>query len=210
MRFKPDGWTANAWAVEAGVSRTVWTDIRRHANPSRRTLEKLLVAAGSSLAEFEALRIGVRRPDQPIATASGFADGSRAWRGAALGPIPLYAAEAIADRRHGLAVLRFDPLRSSSWVDRPASLAGDVSAFALPVVDSAMRPRFRPGRAVIIVPGRKVAAGDDVLVILDSGVAAIAELVEQCADRTIVRQHQPEVSAELSPGDVQFIVGEAL
>ncbi|HEX6218936.1 MAG TPA: hypothetical protein VFZ35_06645, partial [Sphingomicrobium sp.] len=58
MRLKPDGWTANAWAVRAGVSRTVWTDMRRHGNPSRRTLEKLLAAAGSSLAEFEALRVG--------------------------------------------------------------------------------------------------------------------------------------------------------
>ena len=57
MRFKPDGLTPNAWAVKAGVSRTVWADMRRHGNPSRRTLEKLLTAAGSSLAEFEALRI---------------------------------------------------------------------------------------------------------------------------------------------------------
>ena len=58
MRFKPDGWSANAWAVRAGVTRTVWTDMRRHGYPSRRTLERLLAAAGSSLAEFEALRDG--------------------------------------------------------------------------------------------------------------------------------------------------------
>src|SRR6476619_451655 len=58
MRFKPQELTPNAWAVRAGVSRTVWADMRRHGNPSRRTLEKLLTAASSSLAEFEALRIG--------------------------------------------------------------------------------------------------------------------------------------------------------
>ena len=58
MRLKPDELTPNGWAVKAGVSRTVWSDMRRHGNPSRRTLEKLLDAAGSSLAEFEALRIG--------------------------------------------------------------------------------------------------------------------------------------------------------
>ena len=65
MRLKPQGWTANAWAVRAGVSRTVWTDMRRHGNPSRRTLEKLLTAAGSSLAEFEAPRVGdaFQRPE---------------------------------------------------------------------------------------------------------------------------------------------------
>jgi hypothetical protein len=58
MRFKPEELTANGWAVKAGVSRTVWADMRRHGNPSRRTLEKLLAAASSSLAEFEALRLG--------------------------------------------------------------------------------------------------------------------------------------------------------
>jgi hypothetical protein len=31
--------TLNAWAVNAGVSRTVWANIRRHGNPSRRTLK---------------------------------------------------------------------------------------------------------------------------------------------------------------------------
>ena len=41
---------------QGGVSRTVWADLKRHGNPSRRTMEKLLQAAGSSLAEFEALR----------------------------------------------------------------------------------------------------------------------------------------------------------
>jgi hypothetical protein len=45
MRFKPDGLTPNAWAVQAGVGRTIWADLRRHGNPSRRTLSKLLEAA---------------------------------------------------------------------------------------------------------------------------------------------------------------------
>ena len=56
MRFRPDGMTANSWVVKAGVSRNFWNDLKRHGNPSRRTLEKLLAAADSSLAEFEALR----------------------------------------------------------------------------------------------------------------------------------------------------------
>ena len=61
MRLKPEHLTPNAWAVQAGVSRAVWADMRRHGNPSRRTLEKLLTAVSSSLAEFEALRLGHRR-----------------------------------------------------------------------------------------------------------------------------------------------------
>ena len=79
MRFKPEGWSANAWAVTAGVSRTVWSDMRRHGNPSRRTLEKLLKAAGSSLAEFEALRVGDAPRAAPAGSVLGDAQ-SVGWR----------------------------------------------------------------------------------------------------------------------------------
>ncbi len=210
MRFKPDGWSANAWAIEAGVSRTVWTDIRRHANPSRRTLDKLLAAAGSSLAEFEALRIGARPPQQTSEAIATLAERSDGWRAALLAAIPLHDAQADADLTFGLALLRFDPRRSSGSVQRPASLAGEASAFALPVVDDAMRPRFRPGRCIIIVPGRAVVAGDDVLAVIGDGLAAIAEVVERQGDRTVVRQHRPGAAVELPPVDVHLIVGEAL
>src|SRR6187455_3069515 len=86
MRFKPDRLTPNAWAVRAGVSRTVWADMKRHGNPSRRTLEKLLAAAGSSLAEFEALRIGAATGAPPPPAASGVGEARR--RGWAQAPLP--------------------------------------------------------------------------------------------------------------------------
>src|SRR5215210_7775686 len=83
MRFRPDGLSPNGWAVQAGVSRSVWADMRRHGNPSRRTLEKLLAAAGSSLAEFEALRVG---PEPTIGTAilDRLGDRRHGWRAAPL------------------------------------------------------------------------------------------------------------------------------
>src|SRR5690242_12764196 len=86
MRFKPDGLTPNGWAMKAGVSRTVWSDMRRHGNPSRRTLEKLLTAAGSSLAEFEALRVGERRITGP---STGLADRKGSSWGTPMIPLPL-------------------------------------------------------------------------------------------------------------------------
>src|SRR6185503_18071827 len=91
MRFKPDGLSANAWAVKAGVSRTVWSDMRRHGNPSRRTLEKLLAVAGSSLAEFEALRVGAQ--PRPLGAGPGSVGegGQRRWNPAQPQPLPLLA-----------------------------------------------------------------------------------------------------------------------
>src|SRR6478609_64683 len=89
MRFKPNDLTPNAWAVRAGVSRTVWADMRRHGNPSRRTLEKLLAAASSSLAEFEALRLG---PDRAAIDVSSTSIGDKSawdWGPARLPSLPL-------------------------------------------------------------------------------------------------------------------------
>src|SRR5919107_1864122 len=89
MRLRPEGMTPNAWATKAGVSRTVWSDMRRHGNPSRRTLEKLLTAAGSSLAEFEALRLG-HEPVTRMTGAGRLADaGTPPWAPARLPPLPL-------------------------------------------------------------------------------------------------------------------------
>ena len=90
MRFKPEGMTPNGWAMKAGVSRTVWSDMRRHGNPSRRTLEKLLGAAGSSLAEFEALRIGGGSARLPEG-GSTISERRGPWGNEQLPPLPLLA-----------------------------------------------------------------------------------------------------------------------
>src|SRR5688572_27768560 len=93
MRFKPDGLTPNGWAVNAGVSRSVWSDMRRHGNPSRRTLAKLLAVAGSSLAEFEALRVGEGPKTGVLASKLEGVSDARApgWRPPPQPPVPLAA-----------------------------------------------------------------------------------------------------------------------
>src|SRR5690349_17768903 len=113
MRRKPDGWTANAWAVRAGVSRTVWTDMRRHGNPSRRTLEKLLSAAGSSLAEFEALRVGEQAATRPDRSRR-FGDRTAGWGGRVLSTLPLIASTAAGTWQAGQAPIDLLELRADS------------------------------------------------------------------------------------------------
>src|ERR1044071_357963 len=126
MRFKPEGMTPNAWAMKAGVSRTVWSDMRRPGNPSRRTLEKLLIAAGSSLAEFEALRIGGAAPSEP-----GKGWGLSDHRGPGWGPAQLPAVRVLSTEPAGMwgkggDGIEFSALRTDKRADRlprPASLA---------------------------------------------------------------------------------------
>src|SRR5690348_6447504 len=125
MRFKPEGMSPNAWAMNAGVSRTVWADMRRHGNPSRRTLEKLLTAAGSSLAEFEALRIGGGSLSRQEA-AHGVADRPSGWGASQLRPLPLLATAmggAWGDADPEIELMDLWPARIVNRLARPASLA---------------------------------------------------------------------------------------
>ena len=221
MRLKPEELTPNAWAVKAGVSRTVWTDMRRHGNPSRRTLEKLLEAAGSSLAEFEALRIG------EVPRSSGTAPGqlgefrSGGWRAAPVPPVPLFAS-AIAgkwpgdDRSIEMIEVGFGDV--SGHVARPASLAEDRDAYAVTVIGDSMWPRFRPGRRLLVSPADPIAIGDDVLVRLageESGKAKvlIKELVRRAAGFVELRQFTPEATFRVDASVVAAmhkVVGEAI
>jgi hypothetical protein len=214
MRFKPEGWSPNAWATNAGVSRTVWSDMRRHGNPSRRTLEKLLTAAGSSLAEFEALRIGERPPD--VASAARIADRrASAWGRPSLPSLPLVAT-AIAGEWGGASEgVELTELRGGEILDRvprPQSLANDPAAYAATIVGDSMWPRFRPGRRVAISPKAPVAIGDDVLVKLKGAgsgdgrdLVLIKELVRRSAAGLQLRQFNPDVTFDVPSEEVAAI-----
>jgi phage repressor protein C with HTH and peptisase S24 domain len=224
MRFKPEGLTPNAWAVLAGVSRTVWADMRRHGNPSRRTLEKLLVAAGSSLAEFEALRVGATSSRQALASAAVADRGAGPWAEPQLPPLPVLASAPAGEWRDAADLIQ---IRSGEIVDRvarPATLATDERAYAIAVVGDSMWPRFRPGRRLAISPNAAVAAGDDVLVKIrcptggdaTTGLtvrALIKELVRSSVTGVELRQFNPDVTFSV-PSDeiaaIEKVIGELI
>jgi hypothetical protein len=222
MRLKPDELTPNAWAVRAGVSRTVWSDMRRHGNPSRRTLEKLLAAAGSSLAEFEALRIGAD-PRKDLVDGPGVGDAlGPAWRSVPLPPIPLYRTAMAGEwrddgRRIELTELDFGSV--AGQLTRPASLAGDREAYGVAVAGDAMWPRFRPGRQLLVSPAAPIAIGDDVLVRLQGeergGISfvLIKELARRTSSLIALRQFNPDVTFRIdsaSFGAIHKILGESI
>lgn len=208
MRFRPDDLTPNAWAVKAGVSRTVWNDMRRHGNPSRRTLEKLLAVADSSLAEFEALRIG-DEVARPTASRGVGERRRREWPSAPLPTLPLLHSQAGGEwgaSQAEVTEVRFD--EKVGEMPRPGSLAADTDAFALTVVGDSMWPRFRPGRRVAVSPRSPVSIGDDVLVRLKGGGIALAllkELVRHGGDRVELRQFNPDRTFTVDPADIEAI-----
>jgi phage repressor protein C with HTH and peptisase S24 domain len=215
MRFKPDGLTANGWAVKAGVSRSVWSDMRRHGNPSRRTLAKLLAVAGSSLAEFEALQIGEEPRHRATDAPAGVTDtGASGWRPAPAIPLPVYASAIAGEYGRHIEMTGIDAGAVTEQVSRPDGLAGDRDAYAVTIVGDSMWPRFRPGRRVIVSPKAPVAIGDDVVVQLrgaDDGSAAravralIKELVRRTAGFVELRQFNPDVSFRVEASEIAAI-----
>jgi SOS-response transcriptional repressor LexA len=222
MRFKPEGLSPNAWAVKAGVSRTVWADMRRHGNPSRRTLERLLDAAGSTLAEFEALRLGPE--PRKSATIGRLGDPRQAWGPAPLRSLPLVSSKLAGEwgePGNRVELTEIHPGELLEQLPRPLGLANDPEAYALTVVGDSMWPRFRPGTRIAISPRSPVAIGDDVLARLRSPTASrdgaeqvlIKQLVKRTATTFELRQFNPDVVICIDSDQVEAIlkvVGELI
>lgn len=218
MRLKPEELTPNGWAVRAGVSRTVWADMRRHGNPSRRTLAKLLAAAGSSLAEFEALRVGAEpnllvRPGAPVSLGDAAAP---TWKPAPLAPVPLLLTSMAGEWGEPgkrVELIELEPGQIVERIRRPDSVAGDRDAYALTIVGDSMWPRFRPGRRVIVSPKAPVAIGDDVVVQLRSSEDSeqkivrvlIKEMLRRTANFVELRQFNPDVSFRVEASEIAVI-----
>lgn len=211
-RLKPEGMTLNAWAVGAGVNRAVWGDIRRHGNPSRRTLEKLLAFAGSSLAEFEALRVGAPARTE-VAGAEGLRDRHSGWSPSPLQPIPCMGATAGPSLAIDGLVVPTVALSSrvERHVDRPPALRSSPGLYAFRLPLDTMWPRYRRGRTLIVAPGGRFDPGDDVLVLLASQssvtdkLTLIGEMVSAEQDWVTVRQFKPEATCRVDRSSVEAI-----
>jgi hypothetical protein len=187
--------------------------MRRHGNPSRRTLEKLLTAAGSSLAEFEALRVGGGDRPRPE-LASGLAEGSRQWTSAPLDPMPLLACALVGEwDRNGrpVEIVEIKPSPPVDRLPRPQSLASDRDAYAITIVGESMAPRFAPGRRIAVSPQASIAVGDDVLVKLRPGrdpsrnCAVLARLVRRSGETVELRRFTPDADFAIPERDIEAI-----
>nr|WP_294851695.1 hypothetical protein [uncultured Sphingomonas sp.] len=220
QRFMPDGMTLNSWAVAAGVNRTVWGDIRRHGNPSRKTLEKLLDAAGSSLAEFEALRVGFLAEDR-VGAVDQVADRRRPWGSVSASTMPILDARPVDPVLLGSARIPafvLSPHRSARLAV-PPTLSNDRGCFAFQMPVGNMWPRYRQGRTLIVAPFRHSVIGDDVLLALPPQGGAlerarfVAELIWQDDEAIRLRIYSPgcEFTVAQSMIDaVEKVIGEAI
>lgn len=199
MRIKPADLTRNAWTIKAGVSRAFFSDLRRHGNPDRQTLEKVLNAIGWTIARFE-----TESGSYPVQTevrgagAVGFAELKSAVFGdQPLPPLPLYGSAEGGTLDDDFALTELDLNEVLDYLRRPAALADDNNSYALTIVGASMTPRFKPGERVGVSPRARVEIGDDVIVQLRGENSnrvhrvLIKELARRSSDHVILRQHNP-------------------
>jgi SOS-response transcriptional repressor LexA len=179
---------------------------------------------GSSIAEFEALRLGPDPRQSPSGgTGTSLGDPRRGWTPAHLLPLALVGSTLAGEWAGRGSHVEVTELRMSQIIDRlprPVSLAGDPDAFALTIVGDSMWPRFRPGSRVAVSPRSPVSIGDDVLVKLcaeeaeaEVQRALILRLINRSAKIYEFRQFNPDRTIEIDPdrvAAVQKIVGELI
>lgn len=202
MAVKPDDLTRNAWAVRAGVSRSVWTDIRNRGAAERDTVEALLRIAGLEYDKWVAgqSRVGTEVSGTGVV---GARDMRQTFYAEDMGrPLPVLGTAmggeyADLDDEIELTELWFSQV--IEYVARPASLRLDTQAYALTIVGDSMVPRFRPSERVAVSPQAPVAIGDDVIIQLRGPegdgerirMVLIKELVRRTARYYELRQYNP-------------------
>lgn len=205
LALKPAELTANAWAKKAGVNRNIFQDIRVRDNVTQKVLEKLLDAAGASLAQYEAARSMVRT-EVAGAGLVGSGEVRRAYHGEEPArPLPLLGTAIGGD--HGdidedVELVELNLGEILDYVARPASLAGDPDAYALTILSDSMAPKFEPNDRVAVSPRQPVSIGDYVIVQLRGRegdddrikMVLIKRLVRRGAGFVELRQYNPDMT----------------
>jgi phage repressor protein C with HTH and peptisase S24 domain len=147
---------------------------------------------------------------------------SAEWLQDGTGPAPsgriVPSRAALAEKMKVLGMAECGPDGWSLWngdvidmVDRPASLAGVPSAYAVYVVGASMEPRYFPGELVMIHPGKPVTLGAFVLVQRkprhegDPPLAVIKRLAKRTASKVTLEQFNPHKSFDIRTDDIVSI-----
>jgi hypothetical protein len=193
MAVRPRDLTPNAWAVKAGVNRTIWSNIRDRGNASHATIEKLLGAIGLSWAQFDA---GITAPEADRDRKSAppaVADSPRSFRPLERPrDIPVLGTAACADFHFDgesgsidVEALEIDLDEVVDWLARPLALEKRADVYGIYYTGVSMVPRFEPGEPGYVDPRRMPKAGEYAVVQLagDNGdgehrvIAAIAKKI---------------------------------
>lgn len=143
------------------------------------------------------------------------------WLQDGVGPTPSKPAPARPGTTDKLKVLGMAECGADGWslwngdvidvIDRPASLNGVPSAYAVYVVGASMEPRYHPGEAVFVHPGKPVNVGAYVLVQRkskasgDAPLAVIKRLAKRTGAKITLEQFNPPKLFDIKASDIVSI-----
>lgn len=163
LALKPDGLSFNAWALKAGVNRTIFNDVKKRGNIRHDSLTKLLDAIGVSLGDFAAGGAVVRSEVRSAGMSAH--DVERSWHAPSPSqPVPLMGTAFGGEWEDGIEMVELHLGEALDYLGRPPSLAADPKAYAVEIVGDSMAPRFEPGERAFVSPKSAVRPGDDVIV----------------------------------------------
>ncbi len=99
------------------------------------------------------------------------------------------------------------------YVERPPSLRGVASAYAVYVADTSMVPRYFPGETLHVHPGRAVVRGDDTFVVVqlrpdtdgEPPRALVKQFTRQTTDTLHLKQFNPAAELEFPLEQVESL-----
>lgn len=232
LAVKPEDLSLNAWTVKAGVGRSMFTEIRRHGNPTAETLQKLLDVIGVSLSDLYKHVPG--SDANPLVStevkAAGMSahDVERAWHGPQpQKPVPLLGTAFGGEWSEGVELTELHLTDVLDYLVRPEAVARDNEAYAVEIVGDSMVPRYEPGERVFVSPRAAVRPGDDVIVQLKGALSGnngedrdhlpdpdfaarvttvlIKRLVRQTAKTVELQQFNPPLTFEVPANRVAAI-----
>ena len=214
MAIKPEDLTPNAWTSRAGVSRSFFQDVRNGTTPSATKLEKVVAAAGYTMAQFYDLPNATSVA--PIEKSALKKDLPFTGRTDPL-DVPLLGTAQGSDLEigengdvHFVEQMDLSLLNVVDYVRRPPALANRRDVYAITVIGNSMADRYMEGDPAYVDPKRQPRAGDYVVVQLrnrdgDTHLALLKKLVRRTSTEIELEQAHPELRFAISAQDVAAV-----
>jgi hypothetical protein len=212
MALKPPGRSSNAWAVDAGLNRNVFNDIRRNGNASRTTIQKLLGVVGVDVADFERQLSGAGAGGIGASVVTEAApDPYLAFRGHDRPrDVPVLGTPSCGDftvsvdgQEKHVETIDMDLDEVIEYVRRPIALDGRKDVYAIYPNGFSMIPKFEPGELQYVESRKPPSIGDYVVVQLKGPddqagerviTALLKRLVKQGPDWVELEQFNPPLT----------------
>jgi hypothetical protein len=173
MAVRPKDLSPNAWAVKAGVNRTIFANIRERGNANHTTIEKLLDAIGLTWAQFDAGVTPAELAREARSHPEKVQDAPRPFRPLERPrDIPVLGTASCADLRFDneagelidVEALEIDLNEVIDWLARPLALEKRADVYGIYFTGVSMMPRFEPGEPGYVDPKRMPKVGEYAIV----------------------------------------------